>query len=112
VSGMSKCPKCESFDLPTDRYFIEHDIFTFSQLRRHVNDSNCCDVTKSRLYDSIAALPGEIAQEPSCFVRKEKRGMLAQRNAGITSLAKSRMDFLISSCWMPPKLKVVVKILK
>jgi len=34
------------------------------------------------------------------------------RNAGMTSLANSRIDFLIMSCGMPPKLNVLVMILK
>jgi hypothetical protein len=34
------------------------------------------------------------------------------RNAGITSLAKSRIDFIISAWGMPPKLNVVVSVSK
>jgi hypothetical protein len=36
----------------------------------------------------------------------------AHRNAGMTSLAKRRMDFRISAWGMPPKLKVVVSVSK
>jgi hypothetical protein len=35
-----------------------------------------------------------------------------ERNAGMTSLAKRRMDFKIFTCGMPPKLKVVVNVSK
>jgi hypothetical protein len=49
----------------------------------------------------------------------DERGVLSQalplslhRSTGMTSAANRRMDFTISACGMPPKLKVVVKVSK